>query len=129
MSLNDLSHWFGGDIKLGSGGDLLPIGKEVKGQQRIIRRLLTNPATPDAPADYIFHPEYGAGLPKKVGTLQDNAKIKALIQSQIALEASVAKLPAPEILVRSIMGGVSVRIIYTDSDTKNAQTLSFNVTK
>lgn len=129
MSLNDLSHWFGGDIKLGSAGDLLPIDKEVKGQQRIIRRLLTNPATPDAPADYIFHPEYGAGLPKKVGTLQDNAKIKALIQSQIALESCVAKFPAPQIVVNSIMGGVSVRIIYTDSDTKNAQTVSFNVTK
>jgi hypothetical protein len=85
--MNDLSHYYGGDIAVSPTGDLAPIDGAVRGQQRILRRLLTNPG------DYIWHPDYGAGLPQYVGQTLDAPKLKALILGQMRMEDCVAKTP------------------------------------
>ena len=41
--MNDLAHFYGNDINTSPTGDLMPIDGTGKGQQRILRRLLTNP--------------------------------------------------------------------------------------
>lgn len=119
--MNDLYHYLGNDLVTSATGDLLPVDGTAKGQQRVLRRLLTNPG------DYIFHPTYGAGLPKMIGDTLDISKITALIRSQIFLEAAVAKTPEPQIKVSAIPNGVSCSIRYVDSVTKKQAALSFNV--
>jgi phage baseplate assembly protein W len=122
----DLYHYFGNDLQPGNTGDLLPIDGTVRGQQRILRRLLTNPG------DYLWQPDYGAGLPAYIGQAVDTGKIVALIRSQIALEACVAPLPLPEITVAQLStetSGFTVNIRYNDAQTKTPQILSFNVTR
>lgn len=121
--MNDLNQYFGGDIAASATGDLQPVDGTTKGQQRVLRRLLTNPG------DYIFHPDYGAGLPRMVGELVDVEKIRALIRGQMLLEESVAKTPEPQIEVQAIAGGVSCRIQYTDAVSKAPAVLSFDVSK
>lgn len=121
--MNDLNHFIGSDLNLSITGDLQKIDGTSKGQQRVLRRLLTNPG------DYIFHPTYGAGLGAFVGSTADIAAITALIRGQILLEDAVARVPAPSIKVTQITGGVSVSIKYSDSTTKATQVLSFNVSK
>lgn len=123
QTLNDLNQYVGGDIGASATGDLLPVVRTTRGQQRILRRLLTNPG------DYIFQPEYGAGLPRYVGEVADIAKIRALIRGQVLLEDSVAKSPEPEIMVKAINNGLAVAIRYVDSDTRQPVALSFNVNK
>lgn len=123
QTLNDLNQYVGGDIGASVTGDLLPVVSTTRGQQRILRRLLTNPG------DYIFQPEYGAGLPRYVGEVADIAKIRALIRGQVLLEDSVAKSPEPEIVVKAITNGLAVAIRYVDSDTRQPVALSFNVNK
>ena len=123
QTLNDLNQYVGGDIGASATDDLLPVVSTTRGQQRILRRLLTNPG------DYIFHPEYGAGLPRYVGEVADIAKIRALIRGQVLLEDSVAKSPEPEIVVKAITNGLAVAIRYVDSDTRQPVSLSFNVNK
>ena len=118
----DLWHYYGGDLAQSATGDLLGVDGTVKGQQRILRRLLTNPG------DYLWHPDYGAGLPAKVGDVFDAAKIRALIRGQILLEAAVARSPEPVIDVQQIPSGLSVNIQYNDAPSGARQTLSFNVT-
>ncbi|WDZ97992.1 phage tail protein [Herbaspirillum sp. WKF16] len=129
----DLYHYWGGDLDVSASGDLLPVDGTVLGQQRVLRRLLTNPAVqglngaPNDPGDYLFHLTYGAGLPRQVGRLVDVAKVRALIRGQILMEAAVARSPAPEIDVAPISGGMSVSIRYNDSQTKKPVFLSFDV--
>lgn len=121
--MNDLYHYFGGDLNASATGDLQPVDGTTRGQQRILRRLLTNPG------DYIWHPDYGAGLPSYVGAVIDTAEIQALIRGQMLLEDSVASTPEPVVTVQEIAGGMTVNIQYTDADSKTPQALSFNVTK
>ncbi len=119
--MNDLFHYVGSDLAASATGDLQPVDGTTLGQQRILRRLLTNPG------DYIWHLDYGAGLPARVGDVLDAAKIRALIRGQILLEAAVAKVPEPVIDVQQIAGGISVTIQYNDADTQTPQNLSFSV--
>jgi hypothetical protein len=123
--LVDLYQYVGDDLTASNTGDLQPVGGLTRGQQRVLRRLLTNPG------DYIFHPDYGAGLPKYVGQPLDAARMTALIRGQILLEDAVAKTPAPGITVAPIPvsggGGVFVRIQYTDAASGQSASLSFNL--
>jgi hypothetical protein len=121
--MNDLNHYVGSDLSASITGDLQQIDGATKGQQRVLRRLLTNPG------EYLFHLDYGAGLGQMIGTVTDVAKITALIRGQILLEDAVAKVPPPQISVTAIPNGVAVNIQYTDSVTKSAQVLSFDVSK
>lgn len=121
--MQDLYHYIGSDLSASATGDLQPVDSTVKGQQRILRRLLTNPGT------YIWHPEYGAGLPAKIGDLIDLPAIRALIRGQMLLEDAVAKTPAPVIDLQVIPEGLAAQIQYVDAVTKTPQTLSFSVTK
>jgi len=121
--LNDINHYWGQDIVPASIGELGTANGTLRGQQRILRRLLTNPG------DYVFHPGYGAGLPAKVGQTVDIPGIRALIRGQILLEDAVARTPIPQITVVEIPNGVSVTVNYTDASTGNPAVLSFSVNR
>jgi hypothetical protein len=121
--MKDLYHYVGGDLAASITGDLQAVDGATKGQQRVLRRLLTNPG------EYAFHPEYGAGLGQKVGAVADLAGITALIRGQVLLEDAVAKVPPPEIAVTTIPNGIAVNIKYTDAVTKSTQVLSFDVNR
>ena len=133
--MSDLYHQFGSDLVQSSTGDLLKIDGSTQGTQRLLRRLLTNPALRDAngnvtvAGDYIFHPDYGAGLPRMVGDTVNIPKIKGLIRGQVLLEDAVARIPEPVIGVTAITNGVSVSIRYTDAPSGKPVALSFNVNK
>lgn len=123
MSISDIFHYYGGDLLQSVTGDLAAVSDTEKGRQRILRRLLTNPG------EYIFHPEYGAGLPSYVGSVIDAPKMAALIRGHLLLEDAVSRNPAPVISVREFNGGIQVDIQYHDSTTQAAQLLSFSVSK
>jgi phage baseplate assembly protein W len=124
-SLSDLYHYFGTDLSPSNRGDLLTVTAITRGQQRVLRRLLTNPG------DYIFQPEYGAGLAQWIGANADLAAMRALIRGQMLLEPSVAVQPEPDVSVLPIAnqagGGFAVAISYTDAPSGEPVVLSFNV--
>lgn len=129
-TLNDLFHYWGTDLSVSASGDVLTVGGTLRGQQRVLRRLLTNPANEDGPADYIFHPEYGAGLPRFLGQPIDSQKITAAILAQMVLEDAVAQTPAPTVKVAQVGSdntAFSVNIAYNDAATNKPVTLSFTV--
>jgi hypothetical protein len=121
--LNDIDHYIGGDIAVSGTADVNVATALTASQQRVLRRLLTNPG------DYVWHPDYGAGLPAEVGKLADERRIRGLIQSQIFKEAVVLQSPPPIITVTMLVGGVSVRIQYADAQTGQLATLAFDVTR
>ena len=47
------------------------------------------------PGDYIWNPDYGAGLAQFVGRPVGMASVEAVIRTQMALEAAVAAIPEP----------------------------------
>lgn len=121
--MSDLWHIIGGDLDAAATGDVLQVDGLDETSQRLLRRLITNPG------DYVWHPEYGAGLGSKVGELYDAGAIIGLIRSQIFLEANVARTPAPVITVTPIPDGMSARIQYYDNSTGVLATLAFNVNR
>lgn len=118
----DIKHTIGGDLTLSPTGDIaLSDGAEL-GQERVLRRLLTNPA------DYIWHLAYGAGLPRFVGEVADKSRIIAVTRAQMYREGVVARTPAPNITVDVQMTGlVTLGIQYVDQATQTPVALNFNV--
>src|SRR4051812_13986048 len=120
--MSDIAMDWAGDISVSATGDLLSGSGPAIGTERVLRRLLTNPG------DYIWHPEYGAGLGRFVGQPTDAAGIQALIREQMRLEPAVADDPEPVILVQSDPGGLlSVEIRYADAQTTDAKALTINL--
>ena len=128
----DLFHYYGYDIVLTPAGDLQTVDGTVLGQQRVLRRLLTNaqvtlPDGEQVSADYIFHTDYGAGVPVRVGQVSSPDDINSLITGQMLLEDAVAQIPAPVVSTSPITGGVDVDIQYVDAPTQQQVALSFGV--
>lgn len=120
----DVYHYWGNDLSAGNTGDLLTVTGTELGQQRVLRRLLTNPG------DYLFEPDYGAGLPRWVGRVLDAAKVAAVVRAQMQLEPSVAQLPPPDVSVSTSAAdpsAIDVTISYQDADTDQPVVLAFTV--
>lgn len=130
MNLQDLYHFYGEDLTTDNTGDLALASGTTYTQQRILRRLLTNPATDTLPGDYVFHPDYGAGLPRFIGQPIDVAKIRALVLGQVLMEETVSKTPLPVVAVTQLpsnLSAFSISITYTDATTGSPTVLTFSV--
>lgn len=120
--MSDVWHQWGGDLALTATGDLQTTAGTEYGQHRLLRRLLTNPG------DYIWHLDYGAGLPRRVGEPVNERLIAGVIRGQVLREAAVAASPEPTIDVRAIPTGVYAHILYADAPSGGMpQSLSFSV--
>ncbi|MGC1411086.1 MAG: hypothetical protein WA864_19355 [Acetobacteraceae bacterium] len=121
----DLSHQWGSDLAIGATGDISTADGSSLGQQRVLRRLLTNPG------DYIWQLDYGAGLARFVGQPANTLQIRAVIRSQIFKEAAVARLPEPLIDVQATPGGASgtvyVYVRYVDAENSQTQVLTLSI--
>lgn len=117
----DLNHLWGQDLSISATGDVAMVDGDAMTTQRILRRLMT------ADGDYIWNLNYGGGVPGRVGDVADVPLINSVIRSQIALEAAVARTPAPVITVTEILNGISVYIKFWSASTGEEKTLSFNI--
>lgn len=121
----DIDNNFGNDLSYSGSNDLQVSSLIIRSQQRVLRRLFTNPG------DYIWHPTYGAGLPEYIGqslTGDRFHQIKSRIISNIFLEESVSKIPTPVITLTPIQGGLFCEITYIEQATQQPTVLSFNIT-
>ncbi len=121
--LYDLYLDWGGDL-VSSTHDINTVSGAKRSEQRVLRRLLT------ALNGYIWHPEYGAGLPSFIGQIvsPDNFdQIKSLILSNMFLEASVSQTPPPVISMQSIGDGIFIQISYTENPTQNPIVINFKL--
>lgn len=131
--MTDVFHWYGGDLFASPSGDIALSDIPTTGTQRVYRRLLTNPQLLDsagnvaASPDYTWHPTYGAGVPRKVGSPGNAPATRALIRGQMLLESAVAPQPAPAINLTQQNNTVSAAIQYTDANTATAQFVSFDI--
>jgi phage baseplate assembly protein W len=120
----DLYHYFGQDLTVNQVGDLLLADGVILSQQRILRRLLTNPG------EYIWEPSYGAGVPSYIGQALTPAlkkQITGLITSQMYLEPTVLQTPPPVVTLTAQQNAIFVYIQYVDSTTNTVQVLYFKV--
>ncbi len=90
-------------------------------RQRLMRRLCT------AVKGYIWHPEYGAGLPQKIGDPWQPTQIESICREQVNQESSVALNPPPIVGVAEVIPGmISIDIRYWSAQTGAA--VQFNIT-
>jgi len=122
--LSDIWQIWSTDLTASNSGDLKTATGTDRGQQRIIRRFMTNPG------DYLEDPTYGAGLPQYVGALQSQDvldKVSGTCTAQVLMEAVVAPTPAPVVTLQQLPDfSLWVSVQYTDAETGAPQTLSFN---
>jgi hypothetical protein len=119
--MSDLNHVFGSDLTVAAHGDLAVLAGSALGQQRVLRRLLTNAG------DYIWQLNYGAGLPAMIGTPAQGASIAGLVKSQIFLESNVARSPAPAVTVNAAGSIVSLSIGYSDAADTTMQAIGITI--
>lgn len=106
----EASHLFGNDLSVSPTGDIALSSGTQEGQERVLRRLLTNQG------DYIWDGKYGAGLAQFIGQPASKARIAAVTRSQMFKEAAVARSPAPVINVQVSPDGTVVETIqYVDA--------------
>jgi hypothetical protein len=82
---------WGGDLSVGASGDINVALIQAEIQQRLVRRLLTNPG------EYVWHADYGAGLGGYVGETYSPGFIEGAVLNQLQLEALIAGTPAPSV--------------------------------
>lgn len=119
----DLSLFWNDDLIVGPNGDLALVDKVDLANQHIIRRLLT------AVQGYIWHLEYGAGLPQRIGKPARALEIQSLVAAHIRLEPSVAKIPPPTVTVDpdvTIQGLFIITIKYVEAGTNAQRALTFD---
>jgi hypothetical protein len=121
--MSDINHTFGGDLAASVSGDIEAVSGSALGQQRVLRRLLTNAG------DYIWQLTYGAGLPSMIGLPVDAAAIAGLARSQIFLESAVARTPTPVIDVQAQSSIVSLQITYADATDTTTQAIGVVITE
>ena len=120
--MSDLWLEWGGDFVASANGDLLLASGADEARQAISRRLFT------AIQGYVFHPEYGAGLPQKIGSTQNTNALTALVRSQIALESAVDQSKPVAVTVRADsnnLGLYTITISYAEAITGQPVELSF----
>jgi len=119
----DIFHEWDTDLFASATGDLATVDGTTLGEQRVLRRLLTNPG------DYIWHLDYGAGLRQKIGTIQNADELRGLILAQMALEAVVQPGSAVVTVtpLASNLSQVAINIQYQDAYTGQQASLSFDL--
>lgn len=111
-----------GDLAVSPTGDLSMVDGTILGQQRVLRRLLTNLD------DYTWQPTYGGGLGQFVGQVAGTRAITGNIRGQLYAEAAVAHQPEPAVTANTLPdGSVFVDITYADAVTATTQTLTFSI--
>ena len=115
----DLWLSWGSDLVVGPTGDLAFTTGSQLGQQRVIRRLLTNEG------GYIWQPNYGAGLGSFVGSPINVAHLRAVIRGQIFSEPTVSSTREPIIKINQSNAGngdtVHASIEYSGSTNISSQ--------
>lgn len=112
---------WGKDFVVSAQGGLVMADGDDYARQRLFRRLCT------AVYGYIWHRDYGAGLPQKIGDPWSPSEIQAICMSQVNMEQAVAVSPPPIVSVAEVMPGmVSIDVSYTDAKTGEA--VEFNIT-
>lgn len=126
----DLDHFWGGDLSLGPSGDLATVKGAARSEQRIVRRLCTNgrDAIDQPVGEYVFHPGYGAGLPRFVGKPGAAGRVEGVSREQMLNEAAVIQSPPPDVSVaQDALGTLTLGISYTDAASGEPRTLSVDV--
>ena len=116
---------WGADLSVGPGGDINVASVQTSLQQRVVRRLLTNPGS------YIWHTDYGAGLGGYVGKPYSPGNIEGTILNQLLLEPLVASTPRPTVQVNQSPAGsfssTSVTVQYQAAGTSAEDSVVLNL--
>ena len=126
----DLDHFWGNDLSLSPTGDLASVEGPARGEQRIIPRLCPNgsDALNQPVGEYVFHPGYGAGLPREVGQPGNLGRVEGIARQQMLNAAAVVQSPPPTVsATEDGLGTLTMGITYTDSETREPRELSFDI--
>jgi len=125
--MTDLSCNWGEDLGIGPTGDLGLAAGPTQVQQRVLRRLLTNPGY------YIWQTEYGAGLSTFVGHTVSRSGLQAIVRSQLLKESAVAPSPEPLIQIaqpeQQQFGRLDVTIEYVNAADSTTSVMSVPISE
>ncbi|MBR0560330.1 phage tail protein [Neokomagataea anthophila] len=116
-----LGHIYGGDLQISASGLACVSGEEAT-KQRVLRGILTNSG------GYVWHYDYGAGLPRMVGNVVEEGVISAAIRQSLAADAGVDSSRPIEVSIIQGLGGVVQCVVsYFDKISGNIILLKENI--
>lgn len=117
-----ISHTVGSDLDLDSSGGLAVVSGAEQTRQAILRRLLTNAG------DYIWHLDYGAGIPARIGQPYRAQAIREAILAQMREEEAVDQSTPPTVTITENGAGTYLcAITYVDATAGTVQGLQFTM--
>ena len=119
-AMPDLSLEWQSDLQLSPTGGVELITGSLLTRQRLVRRFLT------VPGDYIWHPDYGAGLPTYIGRPMDLAAMSAVVRDQALMEDTVSTVVSVSVSLVTINSYV-LTLVYTELGVTGTQTLTLPV--
>jgi phage baseplate assembly protein W len=123
----DISLPWGGDVDVDETGDILIADGPTEIAQRVIRRILTNPAIRllngqiSSDCDYIFAPTYGGGVRVFVDAPMSTSilnTIKSMVSDQLSREDAVDVTIDPTVALTTMTNGIRLNISFA---TPNGQ--------
>ena len=126
---------YGSDFLLNQNGGLQVASGWTAVRQRITRAFLSNPLTNNVgqgpmPPDYIYHPNYGTGAQRDIGTHVTNAQLATIVaklqQSAAQDPATDPSVPAEVSISQSGFQEVSISAYVTLQD-KTSGTMLFRI--
>ena|SRR6266566_4880483 len=121
--MTDIALEWTDDFQVDSTGDLRTVDGDDEVRQRLERRLFTKVN------GYVWHSNYGAGLPQKIGSVFSVEDIRSICAAQLALEASVAPFPPAILGVAQSPNDPSIITISIQYyDAKAGVSVSFTIT-
>lgn len=138
----DLFHYWGEDLQPSASGDLLlvqaldpnnaaTLSGNDEATQRIYRRIMTDSEDNDKSdsGEYIFEPNYGGGIPGKIGARINVPAWTGLFRAQMAQETAVSQSPQPQVTMSTTgVGAVQAVIQYMNIGTGTSVSLTFDPT-
>lgn len=121
--MTDIALEWKDDFQPDATGDIKTVDGDDEVRQRLERRLFT------VVKGYVWHPDYGAGLPQKIGSVLSVEEIRAVCAAQLALEATVAPFPPAQLTVSASANQpslITIGIRYYDAAT--GVSVSFTIT-
>lgn len=118
--MSAVGHEMGGDLLLDKNGSLAVASGATETRQKVLRRLYA------VAGDYLWHQDYGAGLPRMVGDPMRAELTQGVIRAQISRESGVdTTAPVGVTVSERPDGTVNCMVSYVDAMTQDTQELVF----
>lgn len=134
--MSDIYLGWNGDVEFAANGDFRMTSLQELAEQRLVRRLLTNPAVRDANGviirlgDDLTNQDYGKGLGRQVDglmTVENKQLVDAWIRAAVLEESEYIDVSVPPIITFEDFSASSTQVVTVEFQIVSGDRASINL--